>query len=154
MGEESVAAAALLAGAAGVIHASVIEEHFKEATLFGIFFAVAAVFQLLWAASVLTWPRRRLLAVGAAGNAAIMLVWFASRTVGLPIGPEPWTREAITFLDLLATIFEGGVVLLAASLRSKPLPVKDVLIRNLGVRFLAFSVGLSVVTLGAILRSH
>lgn len=119
-----------------------------------MFFAVAAVFQLLWAASVLTWPRHRLLVVGATGNAAIMLVWLASRTVGLPVGPEPWTREAITFLDLLATIFEGGVVLLAASLRSKALPVKDVLIRNLGLRLLAFAVVLSAVTLGAILRGH
>jgi hypothetical protein len=119
-----------------------------------MFFTGATVFQLLWAATVLTWPRRGLLILGSAGNAAIILVWLASRTVGLPVGPEPWTREAITFLDLLATIFEGGVVLLAVLLRSKPLPIEDVLIRRLGFRFRAFSAVLLVVTLGAIMQGH
>lgn len=150
--EESVAAAALLAGAAGVIHASVILEHFGESISTGVFFVAATAFQLLWAAAVLTWPRRGLLGAGAAGNAAIMLVWVASRTVGLPVGPEPWTREAVAFPDLLATFLEGGVVLLVASLRAKPLPIHEVLFRSLDVRFWAFVLGLSVITLVAALR--
>jgi hypothetical protein len=153
-GEHSVAAVALLSGAAGVIHASVIVEHFTESTLFGVFFAVAAAFQLLWAAAILTWPRRYLLGLGAIGNAVIVLIWLASRTVGLPVGPEPWTTEAPTLPDLMATTFECGVVLLGGWLRSKPLPVEDVLIRRLDARFRVFAVVLLVVTLAAIVRGH
>ena len=88
------------------------------------------------------------------GNAAVIFIWLASRTVGLPVGPEPWTREAITLPDLLATIFEGGVVLLAALLRSDPLPIEDVSISRLRFRFRVFMIVLSVMTLGAILQGH
>jgi hypothetical protein len=119
-----------------------------------LFFTAAAALQLLWAAAVLTWPRRRLLVMGATGNAAVIFIWLASRTVGLPVGPEPWTREAITFPDMLATVFEGGVVLLAVLLRSNTMPIEDVLISRLSFRFRVFTVVLSVMTLGAILQGH
>ncbi|HZJ49513.1 MAG TPA: hypothetical protein VFF07_01380 [Actinomycetota bacterium] len=152
--KQRVAGAAMLAGAASIIHASVIGEHFGESILFGLFFAVATAFQLLWAPAALTWPRRGLLIVGAAGNAAIMLVWLASRSVGLPVGPEPWSRETVALPDLLATIFEGGVVLLVASLRSMPPLQGEVLIRRLGLRFRAFAVVLFVFTVFAVLRGH
>ena len=153
-GEHAIAAVALLSGLAGVIHASVIAEHFTESTLFGAFFAAAAAFQLLWAAAILTWPRRHLLRLGAMGNAVIVLIWLASRTVGLPVGPEPWSSEALTLLDVMATIFESGVVLLVVWRRSKPLPVEDVLIRRLDARFRSFAVVLLVITLTVIVRGH
>jgi hypothetical protein len=47
-----------------------------------------------WAA-ILTMPRRHLLRLGVIGNAVIVLIWLASRTVGLPVGPAQWSSEAL-----------------------------------------------------------
>lgn len=107
---------AVLSLGAGVLHASVVNEHFDQHTLFGWFFIGASLYQGTWAALVLNRPSRRLSAVGAAGNAAIVVLWAASRTVGLPIGPRAGSPEAPGFPDVLATVFEllivAGVVAL------------------------------------------
>ena len=55
-------------------------------------------------------PSRRLLAAGVAGNASIVMTWALSRTTGLPFGPEAWTAEPATPLDVAATAFELGIV--------------------------------------------
>jgi hypothetical protein len=102
--------AALCSTGAAVIHATVCPEHFREAIVFGVFFAVAAALQAAW--TVLLWhrPTRRLLQSGAIGNAAVIMLWVLSRTSGLPIGPERWHPEAITTADILATVLELIVV--------------------------------------------
>ena len=105
--------AAGLSFAAALIHAAVITEHFREYWLFGVFFVVAAVFQLVWAGA--TWSGLRaewLLAVGAAGNLAIAAVWALSRTVGLPLGPEAGEPEQVDAHDLLATANELALALI------------------------------------------
>lgn len=152
--EQSVAGAALLAGASGLIHASVIVQHFQESTPFGVFFVAAAVFQLGWATTILTWARWRLLVAGAAGNVVIAFVWVASRTVGLPVGPEPWTSEAVSLPDLLATMYEVTVAALVATLRDRRLPGGEVLLRHLrpGARLLTLL--LATITVVAILEGH
>ena len=58
--------------------------------------------------------------VGAAGNAAVVLVWAVSRTAGLPIGPEVWHPEAISALDVVATALEAGLVLGGSILLAAP----------------------------------
>lgn len=102
--------AALSAGAAG-IHGSVITEHADESWLFGVFFAASGGLQLLWAYLVLVRPSPFLYAAGAAGNAAVVLLWVASRTAGLPLGPDAGAPEAASYADSLATLLEVGVVL-------------------------------------------
>ena len=63
---------------------------------------------------------RRLLIIGLAGNIVIVLVWVASRTTGLPVCPEPAAREAVEFIDLLATIHEIlATIALATVLRAR-----------------------------------
>lgn len=107
-----VGVAAGLSIAASMIHASVIVPHFREYWLFGLFFVVSAIFQLVW--GLVIWNRRedrRLLAWGAAVNLAIVVLWIATRTVGLPIGPEPGEVEAAGLHDLLATADELAIVL-------------------------------------------
>jgi len=107
-----VAVAAGLSIAASMIHASVTVPHFREYWLFGVFFVLAALFQLIW--GLAAWTRRddrRLLAVGAVVNVAIVLLWLATRTVGLPIGPEPGEVEPARLHDLLATADELAVAL-------------------------------------------
>lgn len=98
--------AAILTAAAAGIHFAVTPEHFDEDWAFGIFFAAAAWAQLLWAALLIRVDDRGLRAVAAVGNLAIALVWVVSRTSGVPIGPEPGAREAVGFVDVLATIWE------------------------------------------------
>lgn len=98
--------AALLTASAAAIHFAVMPEHFDEDWAFGVFFAVAAWSQLLWALLVARSDDRRLLLAGLGGNVAIAAVWLASRTTGLPVGSEPGAAEAAGFVDVLATIWE------------------------------------------------
>lgn len=102
--ERLVGAAVALSVAASMIHASVIVPHFREYWLFGVFFVASAIFQLVW--GLVVWNRRDdrpLLLLGAGVNLAIVVLWVATRTVGLPIGPEPGEVEPAGLHDLLAT---------------------------------------------------
>jgi diguanylate cyclase (GGDEF)-like protein len=104
---------------AGLIHAGVCPEHFREATVLGVFFLVVATLQLAWAAAVLTRASRGLLLAGAAGNAAVVAVWALSRTFGVPVGPRPWRSEAVGVFDVLAVIAEVAVTVGAVWLAGK-----------------------------------
>ncbi len=100
--------------AAGLIHAAVVPEHLKEAWVFGVFFIVAATFQISWTIPVVFGPSSGVYAAGALANGAMIGIWFVSRTIGLPIGPEPWMAESAGLLDVTATVLE--LLLVAASL--------------------------------------
>ena len=124
-----LAIASLLSGG---IHAAVSGEHFREAFIFGAFFTVAAGAQIGWALLLLNRPNRALLALGAVGNAAVIALWTASRTVGLPIGPERWHPEAIGALDVVSTLFEVVIVIIAVTLLvRRPHRADDVVERRL-----------------------
>jgi hypothetical protein len=110
---EPAVAAALFSAGAAAIHASAAGPHFAHWVPFGALFVLTALAQAAWAALVLTAPSARLLAAGAIGNAGVVAVWAASRTVGLPVGPDAWTPEPVAALDLAATSFE--IVVVAAS---------------------------------------
>jgi hypothetical protein len=104
---------ALAAASAGcaAIHAMVCPAHFREATAFGVFFAVAAAGQAAWAVVAVLRPSPRLLTLAAVGNASIVGLWIVTRTVGLPIGPDVWRPEGIGAADALATQLEIGLAL-------------------------------------------
>ena len=97
---------AITSVAAGWIHAVVVPEHLHGSTLFGTFFAVTAAFQVAWAALVLLRRDPLVVTLGAVANGALVVLWIVSRTVGLPIGPEPWMPEHIGSLDVTATVLE------------------------------------------------
>jgi hypothetical protein len=105
----AIIAAALSLAAAG-IHFAVIGEHLEEYVLFGVLFFALGWFQLVWAQVYLVWPRPPVAATAIAVNLGAVLVWVMSRTVGLPIGPEPWLPEQVGFADILATSFEIGII--------------------------------------------
>src|SRR5580693_4370152 len=143
------ALAALSAGAAA-IHFAVTFEHFSEYSLYGVFFLVLAWAQLVWpvvliALPFLTWtpararPARfpagwspsgltplaaRRLAVwlwlGVIGNAGVLLIYFSSRSIGLPIGPDTKTVEAWGGLDLACAIEEILLIVIAAAILARP----------------------------------
>jgi hypothetical protein len=110
-------AAASLGAAA--IHFAVIVPHFDEYAPFGIFFLVVGWFQAIWAILIVASDDRRLLTVGAVANVLVIVVWIASRTVGLPLGPTPWVAEDVGLADVISTTLEailvGGASLLLVS---------------------------------------
>jgi hypothetical protein len=115
----AVVALALLSAAGAAIHASVSAEHFREAFIFGVFFLAASTAQAGWAVLVISRPSRSVLVVGAAGNAVVIILWTLTRTVGVPVGPEPWRPETIGALDVIATLLELAIVIGAAKLLAR-----------------------------------
>ena len=83
-------AAAFLSVAAGAIHLALAPEHLGHWWVFGTFFLAVGAFQLGYALVVLWRPTWPVALVGIGANVAIVLIYVASRTVGLPIvPPEP-----------------------------------------------------------------
>src|SRR5271166_4363789 len=111
--------AALSAGAAA-IHFAVVFEHFAEYTLYGVFFLVLSWAQLIWPV-VLVWrPSRLWLWLGIAGNAIVLAVYVASRTVGLPFGPDLHSAESVGALDVVSCVLEFGLIAGCAALLLRP----------------------------------
>ncbi len=113
---------ALSSAAAATIHFAVVWPHWSESVAFSVLFAVTGVFQLAWASLVLAAPSRPVLWTGAVVSLGVALAWGMSRTVGLPIGPEPWTPEGVGLADVAATVFElaiaaGSLLLLSSVAR-------------------------------------
>jgi hypothetical protein len=111
--------ASLSAGAAA-IHFAVIFEHFAEYALYGAFFLVISWAQLIWAAVVLWRPSRLWLWLGLAGNALIVVVYVASRTAGLPIGPDISHPEPVGGLDVVSVVLELALIAGCAALLWRP----------------------------------
>ena len=118
------ALAALSVGAAA-IHFAVIFEHFDEYSLYGVFFLVLAWAQLVWPVVLvaLSLAARRLatwLWLGIAGNAIVLVTYFSSRSIGLPIGPDTKSVEAWGGLDLVCSIEEILLIVIAAAILARP----------------------------------
>lgn len=96
--------------AAAGVHAAVGPAHFRERTVLGLFFVVATTTQIVWALLVVARPSdRRVLLAGVLGNTALVALWAATRTVGLPgILPGP---EAVGSWDLACITWEVVAVL-------------------------------------------
>ncbi len=95
---------------AAAIHGAVIGEHFRESALYGWFFVLAALAQLVWGVLVARHPDRDLLLAGALGNTLVIVLWAVTRISGLPVGPEPWRAEVVGPPDALSTLLEVGLV--------------------------------------------
>ena len=106
--------AATMSLGAAAIHVAVIEDHFREYPPFGVAFLLLALFQAAWAAAVVLtrsdgWSRA-LRVGGIAVNAGALVVWAASRFVGLPFGPEAGSLEPVGSMDLAAGALEIGLI--------------------------------------------
>jgi hypothetical protein len=111
--------AALSVGAAA-IHFAVTFEHFNEDLLYGVFFIVISWAQLIWPAVLLWRPSGWWLWLGIAGNAAIVAVYLASRTAGLPFGPDLHHPESPGALDIVSVILEVTLIAGCAALLWRP----------------------------------
>ena len=103
-------AVAVASAGAATIHFAVIDQHFAEYWLFGVFFVAVALAQLGWVVAVVSNPTRTVYVVGALGNALIAVTWVISRTTGLPLGPEAGEPEPVGIADAASTAFELAVV--------------------------------------------
>ena len=105
-----LAGLAMLSVLAAVIHFAVAGSHFQEYWLFGVFMLGVAWLQLGWAAAALFRPTRLLVSSGAVLNAAVIVVYILTRTVGDIVGPDPGEVEPAGFGDLLCTVAEAVIV--------------------------------------------
>ena len=113
-----ILALAIFSAAAGAIHAAVTTEHFQEAFIYGAFFLSASTIQTGWSAVLVYRPNRRLLWFGVWGNAATVLLWVFTRTVGVPLGPHSGT-EAIGTYDVVSCVLEVAIVVGAATILTR-----------------------------------
>lgn len=112
---------AIAGGVTAVIHFAVSGEHFAEYWAFGVFLLAAAWLQLAWSIGLLVRPSRRLLLLGAALNAGVIVVYVVTRTVGDIVGPSPHDVEPVGFGDAFCTACEALLVIGSALLVLRPL---------------------------------
>ena len=92
---------------AALVHLAVTPEHLSEWWGYGVFFLAAALAQGAYAAALLRRPSRRMLLAGILGNSSIVLLYLATRTLGVPpVGPAAGEVEAVGALDACATVSE------------------------------------------------
>src|SRR5215469_7117395 len=106
-----LAALAALSAGAAAIHFAVVFEHFAEYTLYGVFFLMISWAQVIWPGVLLWRPSRLWLWLGIAGNAIVIAVYVASRTVGLPFGPDVHHAESVGALDVVSCVLEFGLII-------------------------------------------
>jgi hypothetical protein len=111
--------AALSLGAAA-IHFAVVFEHFAEYVLYGIFFLAISWAQLIWPVALAWRPARPWLWLGIAGNAVVIGVYVASRTAGLPFGPDLHHAEPVGALDVVSCVLEAALIAGCAALAWRP----------------------------------
>jgi hypothetical protein len=143
---ELLRVAMALSALAGVIHVLNVQEHLEEWWGYGLFFLFASGAQLYYALGLylvarmgpsgadgapprgdegfflLGCSRKRWFQVGIAGNAAILLLYVVTRTVGIPLfGPAAGEVEPVTAIGLVSKVAEAGLIACLAALLRGPL---------------------------------
>ena len=98
--------AVLLVLGAAFIHLVVAPEHFRQYAPFGVFFLAVGCAQIILGIEVFRRPTRKLALIIACGSLALVGLWFASRTAGLPIGPTPGAPEEVRMTDVICNVME------------------------------------------------
>ncbi|MGA8979988.1 MAG: hypothetical protein WB473_12840 [Pedococcus sp.] len=84
-GGTAVAVAAAASLVAATVHAAVVPEHLAHGWLHGAFLAAVAVAQVVLAWVVLRRPTVTAVILGLGGTTGVVLLYVASRTIGLPV---------------------------------------------------------------------
>ena len=113
------AAAVLILGSA-LIHFAVAPEHLQAYLPYGLFFLFAGTAQAAVALGIILRPSRPLIVATLAGTLGLIGLWWLSRTIGLPIGPEPGRPEAVGFADIMCVALEAVSVLVLLRLAFPP----------------------------------
>jgi uncharacterized membrane protein YgcG len=107
---------ALTSIAAGAIHVAAAATLGRNSTQNLAFFGVVAVAETVWGLVSLARAPRWWLALGVLGNAVVVAIWVASRTVGVPFGQYAGDVFPAKYPDVLATLFGVATILGAAAL--------------------------------------
>jgi hypothetical protein len=107
------ALAAVLSAAAGAVHLGYAPHHLSEDWAHGWFFVVVGAAQIAFAVLVMARPRPWVWRSALVLNAFVVATWAVSRTVGLPVGPEALRVEDASAPDIVCSLLEAAVVLLA-----------------------------------------
>lgn len=144
--DDRVLVISALAVATGLIHFVAAIQHLDEYALYAVFFEVLAMAQLAWGVALYRAPTPRLMAAGAVGAVLVVLLWVASRTTGLPIGPSPGSPEGVGLIDSVASADElvVAVLVLCELARAPTRPL------TIGLRRCATALGLWLVLLSAL----
>jgi hypothetical protein len=94
---------ALTSVVAGAVHLTIIRQHFQESVLYGGFFLALTIVQFGFAAWVVWRPTPALLRAGALASVAVVLLWLATRTTGIPVGPGAGDVEPFGVPDAIAS---------------------------------------------------
>jgi hypothetical protein len=95
--------AATLSLLSGIIHLWVMQGHFEEWWGYGAFFLVLAIFEGLYAVTLLNWPRRLLFILGIVARISVISLYLVSRTAGVPLlGPHAGHVEEVAIIDLIS----------------------------------------------------
>ena len=109
--------AAGLSMIAALVHFWAMPGHFEEWWGYGVFFLVAATVQGVYGLALLRRPRRSLFIFGIGANLAIVVLYVATRTVGVPLfGPHAGVVEQVGVLDLAATMAELALAIALVAL--------------------------------------
>lgn len=101
---------------AGLMHLALTGEHLEESAILGAGFVAAGVVQLALGAALLRAPNRATFGIVAALNLALVLLYVAHVTVGLPLGGDAPSREEVTPSGLGTKAAELAGILLALRL--------------------------------------
>lgn len=107
----------LVVGLAGLIHLSLIREHFAEQFVYGLVFTILALFQFNLALLLAVRPGPAVYRVGIWGSGLIVLVYVVTRLIPLPGASVP---EEVDALGIAATGLEIAAVLLLAVALPEP----------------------------------
>ena len=102
--------AAVLSLGAAWVHFAYTASHLRQWWAYGAFFLATGAGQALFAPLVLRRPRPWVVAVGIAGNLAIVAMYVVSRTAGPPLGPHAHVPEPAGAVDLATTAVEIALV--------------------------------------------
>jgi hypothetical protein len=116
---------AAFSAVAAAIHLSVINEHFEESALYGAFFLALTAAQFGFAGWLLLHPSTAVLKAGAAASAGVVLLWLATRTIGIPLGPAADEVEPFGLTDITATASEALLVI-CGLLAMRHLPMRAI----------------------------
>lgn len=103
--------AAIASLGAAVIHFAITPMHLHDWLPSGIFFAIVASFQLVWAFMAFTRPGSLVLAAGGLVNAGLAALWVMSRTVGPPVGPYAGQPEAVEAAGISVLLLQCYIVM-------------------------------------------
>ncbi|MEI7623417.1 MAG: hypothetical protein WCJ88_07665 [Actinomycetes bacterium] len=143
--------AAVLSLTVGAVHFGYAPHHLADDWAHGWFFMLIAAYQCIFAVLIVARPRRWLWASAVVINLAVIGTWLVSRTVGLPFGPQELRAESFSTPDIVCSILEGAIILIAVVALAFPAVLQRRSRDRISFTFASLAFGTVAVVLGALM---